>query len=381
MFETSRGCWWGERAHCTFCGLNGQTMAYRAMSPDLAVAQFERLFDLSDRARHLLCVDNILPTEYITDVFPRVQPPEDEVIFYEVKADLSDSDLAVMRRAGVRLIQPGIEALASSTLTLMRKGVTSVQNVSLLISCLTHDVFPVWNLLVGFPGETGEVYSRYVEVMPHLVHLPPPSGAYPVRFDRFSPYFVKAAEFGLDLEPYDFYQMVYPFDREILARLAYYFMDKNSTAEYFVELVTWIQRIQAGIEGWKRAWTSEGRRPPELYREQRPQGIVAVDSRSGERAEHPIDADQARLLDSLRGPRRLADVAKELPDLDVGTVLAPLVELGLAFEDRQRAISLVLPQRTDERHYYSTTLRRVNGRVPDDGGFDPRQVRSPELVS
>ena len=26
QFETSRGCWWGERHHCTFCGLNGATM-------------------------------------------------------------------------------------------------------------------------------------------------------------------------------------------------------------------------------------------------------------------------------------------------------------------------------------------------------------------
>ena len=31
FFETSRGCWWGERAHCTFCGLNGLTMNYRSM--------------------------------------------------------------------------------------------------------------------------------------------------------------------------------------------------------------------------------------------------------------------------------------------------------------------------------------------------------------
>jgi len=30
LFETSRGCWWGERSHCTFCGLNGTTMNYRA---------------------------------------------------------------------------------------------------------------------------------------------------------------------------------------------------------------------------------------------------------------------------------------------------------------------------------------------------------------
>ena len=43
--ETSRGCWWGEKSHCTFCGLNGETMAYRAMKPELAIRQFRDLFD------------------------------------------------------------------------------------------------------------------------------------------------------------------------------------------------------------------------------------------------------------------------------------------------------------------------------------------------
>ena len=43
-FETSRGCWWGERAHCTFCGLNGLSMAYRAMKPEVAIDLFQSLF-------------------------------------------------------------------------------------------------------------------------------------------------------------------------------------------------------------------------------------------------------------------------------------------------------------------------------------------------
>ena len=33
LFETSRGCWWGARSHCTFCGLNGGSMAFRSKSP------------------------------------------------------------------------------------------------------------------------------------------------------------------------------------------------------------------------------------------------------------------------------------------------------------------------------------------------------------
>ena len=30
LYEGSRGCWWGEKHHCTFCGLNAQSMKFRA---------------------------------------------------------------------------------------------------------------------------------------------------------------------------------------------------------------------------------------------------------------------------------------------------------------------------------------------------------------
>ena len=42
LFETSRGCWWGERMHCTFCGLNGATMAYRSKSAPRALDELRR---------------------------------------------------------------------------------------------------------------------------------------------------------------------------------------------------------------------------------------------------------------------------------------------------------------------------------------------------
>ena len=48
--ETSRGCWWGERMHCTFCGLNGATMAYRSKSAPRALAELTHLADVVSRA-------------------------------------------------------------------------------------------------------------------------------------------------------------------------------------------------------------------------------------------------------------------------------------------------------------------------------------------
>ena len=41
-FETSRGCWWGAKHHCTFCGLNGGTMQFRSREPTSAVDELVR---------------------------------------------------------------------------------------------------------------------------------------------------------------------------------------------------------------------------------------------------------------------------------------------------------------------------------------------------
>ena len=43
LIETARGCWWGAKQHCTFCGLNGDTMAFRSKSPERALAEFTQL--------------------------------------------------------------------------------------------------------------------------------------------------------------------------------------------------------------------------------------------------------------------------------------------------------------------------------------------------
>jgi magnesium-protoporphyrin IX monomethyl ester (oxidative) cyclase len=343
MFETSRGCWWGERAHCTFCGLNGSTMSFRWMKPAKAVALIESLFAHYPRVRRFNCVDNIMPKEYPREVFARLATPPGASIFYEVKADLSEEDIALLSAAGVDGVQPGIEALDTSTLRLMRKGMTSVRNIAFLQHCMIHDVHPAWNLLVGFPGEGEEVYRRYVEIFHLLVHLPPPAGVFPVRFDRFSPYFTDAARHGLDLAPIDFYPQVYPFAPESLARLAYYFTDRNVKAPYFLAMARWIGRLYKVQGAWARAW--DGGHPPVLCFE-RPEGRTVKDSRSGSMIVHDVGDGGRRLLAALAAPTTLTELAKVPfdPPLDVDAELARLRALGLTFEDGDRLISLVLPQ-------------------------------------
>ena len=64
-FETARGCWYGMKNHCTFCGLNRSGMDFRSKS---APQVLEHLQTLSRRygTLHFNAIDNILAPEYVT---------------------------------------------------------------------------------------------------------------------------------------------------------------------------------------------------------------------------------------------------------------------------------------------------------------------------
>jgi ribosomal peptide maturation radical SAM protein 1 len=347
LFETSRGCWWGERAHCTFCGLNGISMAYRAMSPDRALEQFDSLFEYAPRVSRLDAVDNILPKSYFQDVLPHMKTPENMSLFYEVKADLSESDVQTLAKARVKIIQPGIESLATSTLKLMKKGTSAFRNLSLLKFCAMYDIEPGWNLLIGFPGEGADVYQKYLDDLPLFTHLSPPSGVFPVRFDRYSPYFMKSKEYGLDLHPLDYYSMIYPFPGEQLDNMAYYFSDVNIGAEYAQTVSQWIGRIREKVDFWVDSWKTEDDSHPELLLYKDGDQNMIKDSRSGELKEYAIGEVSAMILNLLSDTKRMGDVVNEFHDVagfDAAKEIADLREKGLLFHEDNRFISLVLPR-------------------------------------
>jgi ribosomal peptide maturation radical SAM protein 1 len=341
LFETSRGCWWGEKAHCTFCGLNGSTINYRSMRPESAFAVLNALFEEAPRIRELQSVDNILPKSYLTDVLPYLDMPPGLFMFYEVKADLSEDDFRVLAGARVLRIQPGIEALNTSTLKLMRKGTSVFQNLAFLINSVRYGIEPAWNLLIGFPGEEMEVYEKYERELPFLTHLFPPAGVFPVRFDRFSPYYEEAEAYGLDLHPLDWYALTYPFPPESLERLAYYFSDHNYLAPYATNAALMVSRLREKVDRWKTLWKSGEK--PELRVCVR-EGVAHVfDSRAGVPVEYPICDESRRVLEALGTAKKVQALQKEVPGVDVGAELAKLMERGLVFHEGERYMSLIIP--------------------------------------
>jgi ribosomal peptide maturation radical SAM protein 1 len=352
LFETSRGCWWGQRAHCTFCGLNGSTMAYRSMEPDRAISLFNELFNYAPRVTKFESVDNILPRNYLTDVLPKLDVPKGVSFFYEVRADLKDHEMEVLARAGVTEIQPGIEALATTTLKLMRKGTTSFQNIRFLKNCLRYGIKPSWNLLVGFPGEKEEIYENYVRDLPSLVHLYPPSGTFPIRFDRFSPYYIHAEDYGLQLRPLAFYEMIYPFSPEDLKDMAYFFEDANYKAPYIACVAKWIMKIRKQINYWHtRYFERDGLEKPGLQFANGNGSTCIIDTRDGTRREYSIGGLGREVLDILSSPMKISRLAHLMGDVEEASLETPIASLmnkRLLYQDRDSYMNLIVERKKFE---------------------------------
>ncbi len=258
LAESSRGCWWGEKSHCTFCGLNGAGMKYRSKSPERVVSE---LRELASRygTRSFQFVDNILDMSYFKTVLPRLAaaPPTDKYhLFYETKANLKREQVRLLAEAGVRWIQPGIESLDDNALALIGKGNSALMNLQLLKWSSEFGIHASWNILSGIPGESDGWYAEMAEWLPAIFHLQPPSGVNRVRYDRFSPYHMRPGDFGLSLEPSRAYAYVYPLPQESLMRLAYSFEDSTQRRHVHrgVHDQPGRQQLQDVVIEWNDRW-------------------------------------------------------------------------------------------------------------------------------
>ncbi|WP_321473490.1 RiPP maturation radical SAM C-methyltransferase [uncultured Paludibaculum sp.] len=345
LFQTSRGCWWGEKSQCAFCGVSQHSLPYTSMSPAKAVEQFRSLFRYEGRCARLQCVDYIIPKPYLKEVLPRLNTPPSMCIWYEAKSDLSDDDVRTLAQARVS-VQVGIESLSTPSLKLMKKGSTAFQNLQLLKSCATHNVTVSWNLLVGVPGEDAFTYRKYLDDIPLLLHLPAPSGVYPIRFDRYSRYFHEPHGWGLDLRPQDCYALTYPFARTAINKLAIFFADANADAEYFTAMAEWMPKLTDTVSRWIAAWDSSARRRLQ-YIEAGSQTVI-FDSRSGTPVEYVLSAPAAGVLECLTWPTSIERLAASLNGCACAeSCIAELTDRGLVFQESGRLMSLVLPAAAD----------------------------------
>jgi len=352
--ESSRGCWWGQRSHCKFCGLNGTSMQYRSKSPDRFAAEVAELFRRYGRERFYI-TDNILDLGYVSSFFPEMAARGTKVrLFYETKSNLRKEQLELMAAGGVDMIQPGIESLSTDVLRLMAKGTTRLQNVQLLKFSEEFRVSVKWNLLYGFPGEPAAEYEAMRELMPALYHLPPPSGYAKIRLDRFGPYWMAPEQNGMtNVHPFWTYDFVYPglSERE-RSRIAYFFeydyADGRVPYAYAKEC---IDSANAWILARRRGATLELRGSNGRW--------YVADSRTSENERTTAISDKhravLRLLDHARLPDdALKEIMRDrfegaLDPTEFRALTDEMLERRWIIEDSGKLLSLVLNRSEFER--------------------------------
>jgi ribosomal peptide maturation radical SAM protein 1 len=329
-FETSRGCWWGQKHHCKFCGLNQLEMTFNAKSSERVVEEVRTLWD-----RHglpLFATDTILSRTHLKEALPRLaeyrQQPE---LFYEVKPNMVRREVATLRAANVTSIQPGIESLSSALLKLLDKGTRAIQNLALLKWCREEQITPIWNLLYGIPGERKEDYFEQIDLIARIPHFTPPEGAHMIQLDRYSPYFGAYRDYGWSgIQPLPAYRLLHrDMSDEALRDVAYHFEGVGPpfvVQDYDDSLRTavdrWKSRHQAG-DGWYRGET---------------QGLVSVSDGdiSVIEVDDRIDAVIAWTREIISIQRLVAETQAD------DSLIASLMDLGVLWREGDQLLNLVV---------------------------------------
>lgn len=350
LLENSRGCWWGSKNHCTFCGIHDDDLRFRARDAGRVLDSLEEVtqryginfFRFSDYIMPLIYFETLLP-----ELARRGAPFR---LSTESKANLTEERFALIARAGVEELQPGIESFSTAVLRNMRKGVTAIQNVHTLLMGRRHAVRIYYNLLYGFPDDDPAEYERMLKLLPRLFHLDAPFTCAPVKITRYSPMQVRPEEFGLAKPVADpSYALVFSEDYLrrtgfVLDDYCYYF---ERPFENSIRLTRTFEEINRVVNRWRGV--QENRRGW-LYQDGplAEDGTMTIrDRRNGAEKIVRLDAPAAELLLACAQPvalrklreARLAFSGPETLEL----ILGQLDDLGLIFPDGDRVLSLVLP--------------------------------------
>jgi ribosomal peptide maturation radical SAM protein 1 len=351
LYEGSRGCWWGEKHHCTFCGLNAQSMKFRAKSSEQAAREMAYLSNRYDTARFRL-VDNIIDMKYIENLFGRFAADHCDLdVFIETKSNLQKSQIRMLAAGGVKCMQPGLESLSINQLHAMDKGVTPMQNIICLKWSAYYRIAVSWNILLGFPGETNEDYRRQINLIPSLFHLHPPEASGKFWLQRFSPYYTKPHDYGIRITgPWTAYEYVYDGRQVDVKKIAYdfeYELDNwNVDPHLYQELVELVQEWQ------KQAGSSDR---PFLYYSKAMDYVTVYDGRNSlaptrRRYDWPAAGIIETCNEAAKSRDQICALLAHRPEMGalldgaIDEALGALTAARILYEERGKYFTLAIPE-------------------------------------
>jgi len=351
--EASRGCWWGQLHHCTFCGISSDIMPFRSKT---AARVFEEMQHHSSQHGVLdfVFTDYIMDHRYFKEFLPLLENSGlGQHCFFETKSNLSRPRLESLVNAGIQTIQPGVESFSTNVLKIMNKGATALQNIQLLRYCKELGILPLYNILYGFPGETKGDYIEQTALIEKLEHLQPPVMCGSIVIHRYSPLFNGTAPHNYrDITPRDDYFFVFDPNSVDIKQIAY----EHKGVQYSddPELNLAHQNLEQKIGDWRsntKAFPSrlEFRLGSEFMR--------IEDTRNGNHKIHQLDQlgrdcylffwKKVSTVDSF--DQCMQNSHKRIDTMRVAELIQQLVEADLIVEEHGRFLSIATPHSTHLR--------------------------------
>jgi ribosomal peptide maturation radical SAM protein 1 len=338
--ETARGCWWGVKNHCTFCGLNRAGMEFRSKRVDNVIQQLDEL----SRRYSILdfnAIDNIIEPDYINQLFNQLSAANTDIrIHYEVRPSLSRVQLKQMRKGGLFSIQPGVESFSTHILKLMRKHTTGVRNLELIKWSTYYGINNLYNILLRFPGETLEDYRAQCEVIAKIPHFQAPWAVAKARADRGSPMYSEPETQSVTrLIPSACYDYLFPKDRFDLNRVSYYFEHEMGNTLQDHEY----NEIFDAVDVWQNRWRQHPR--PYLRYRKAWATILIDDGRNCSPRTTTYSDDYANLYEYCADARSRKEITAKFDNAPwVEGALEEFVEKDLMIHLDNRYLSLALPE-------------------------------------
>ena len=349
--ESSRGCWWGQKKGCVFCGFNGKGMSFRSKAPEKFVDELAALHERYG-IDGIETVDNILDMNYLKTVLPMIKEAGSPYrLYYEIKSNLQRRHIRTLREAGVIWVQTGIESLNSNILRLMNKGCKAYQNIQLLKWLREYGIRVHWNMLYDFPGDQNDWYEEMTELVPLLYHLQSPVKMAPLEFCRFSVYHDRQDVYGLKLTASSPFRYVYPQNQAELDDLVYFFEDAVRSAHERSPIVAFLteqpvfKTLKRRIDDWRDSfWYRKVILSMKISNEQlviedtRPVAVASCHIYSGLKKDIYLEADKAPEKDSLVSNF----VLKGFPEKEIESVFEELTSEKTAIEIDGRLMALAV---------------------------------------
>lgn len=347
--EMSRGCWWSRKSvndqrGCAFCNLNLQWKGYRGKSVNRIIKELDYLSS-KYKGLSINFMDNLIPFKNADDIFEKIITLKKDFSFFcEIRANISHDNLTIMRKAGVRYVQVGIESLSSNLLHKINKGTTAIQNMEIMKNCEATGITNNSNLILYFPTSDEDDVKETLKALEFADVFRPLTT---VRFQLGlgSPVMNASKSFGIKSAfNHKNYKILFPEAINTSVR----FLNQGYKGDLGIQKKLWkpvTKRMLEWETSYKKLHDTPNATPILTYRDGKDFLIIKKRKTDGEHDTHRLTGESRGIYlfcDKNRSFEEIKNRFSKLSSQAIFSFLSMMTDKKLIFEDNERYLSLAI---------------------------------------